>query len=265
MSAPSSRASGALGPGTWLLLVLFLLLAGAGMATWVLARNDGAARFFGVAPRAETASTSPLPPPNTVAAQPLAAPEPEPAQLAAVEQRLARLETETRQAAGSAGRADALLVAFAARRAIDRGVALGYLEPLLIDRFGPTHRQAVATIITAGRRPVSLEQLTAEFDSLGSQLQQRGPDESLWQGFQRELGSLVSIRRADRPNPRPSATFERARTRLAAGKVDLALAEAMRLPGIAQAQPWVARARAYVAAQRALDEVESAALLGPSP
>ena len=39
-------------------------------------------------------------------------------------------------AAGSAGRADAMLVAFAARRAIDRGVALGYLEPLLVQRFG---------------------------------------------------------------------------------------------------------------------------------
>ena len=55
------------------------------------------------------------------------------------------------RAAGSAGRADALLVAFAARRAIDRGVALGYLETLLVERFGPTHQRAVATIVTASR------------------------------------------------------------------------------------------------------------------
>ena len=53
-----------------------------------------------------------------------------------------------RQAVGSAGRTDALVVAFATRRAIDRGVPLGYLETLLVDRFGPRHPRAVATIIT---------------------------------------------------------------------------------------------------------------------
>lgn len=261
MTGPVSRSRTGPGLGTWLLVSLVLLLAGAGVATWVMARNHDVARFFGVsAPAPEPAMTAP---PAPVFAPPESAAS-NGQELAAVEERLGRLEQATRQAAGSAGRADALLVAFAARRAIDRGVALGYLEPLLLDRFGHTNRQAVATIITAGRRPVSLEQLTAEFDALGPKLQQRGPDESLWQGVQRELGSLIAIRRSDRPNPRPSATYERARARLAAGKVDLALAEAMRLPGIDQAQPWIARARTYVAAQRALDEVESAALLGGS-
>ena len=60
---------------------------------------------------------------------------------------------------GSAGRADALVVAFAARRAIDRGVALGYLENLLVDRFGAQHPAAVATIITASHQPVRLNDL----------------------------------------------------------------------------------------------------------
>jgi len=45
----------------------------------------------------------------------------------------------TSAAAGSAGRADALVIAFAARRAVDRGVALGYLENLLVQRFGQQH------------------------------------------------------------------------------------------------------------------------------
>jgi hypothetical protein len=40
----------------------------------------------------------------------------------------------------------------------------------------------------------------------------------------------------------------------------------MRLPGAARANDWVAKARRYVAAHRALDEIESAALLaGPNP
>ena len=38
----------------------------------------------------------------------------------------------------------------------------------------------------------------------------------------------------------------------------------MRLPGAAHASDWVDKARRYVAAHRALDEIESAALLtGP--
>ena len=41
-------------------------------------------------------------------------------------------------------------------------MALGYLEPLLTERFGATHPQAVATIITASRRSVRLDQLTTD-------------------------------------------------------------------------------------------------------
>jgi hypothetical protein len=52
--------------------------------------------------------------------------------------------------------------------------------------------------------------------------------------------------------------------RLAAGDVDQALAETMRLPGATRAGPWIEKARRYVAAHRALDEIESAALLGGS-
>jgi hypothetical protein len=36
----------------------------------------------------------------------------------------------------------------------------------------------------------------------------------------------------------------------------------MRLPGAANAGPWIVRARRYIAAHRALDEIESGALLG---
>jgi hypothetical protein len=251
-----------LGLSAWLLLILVLLLAGAAAATWALARYDGVARFVGVTDELAPAPTAvhalqPLP---AASGQPISLAEAN--RMAVLEARLARLENATQQFAGSAGRADALLVAFAARRAIDRGVALGYLEPLLADRFGADHRQAVATVITASRSPVRLDQLATEFDTLAPQLSRGGPDENLWDATRRELSSLVSIRRADRPNPRPSATAERARQRLAAGQVDQALAETMRLPGIGNGGAWVGRARTYVAAHRALDELESAALLG---
>jgi hypothetical protein len=253
-----------LGVGGWLLLSLALLLTGAAAAVWAMGRYQGAARFLGFDPApkaAQPARVMAMPAPaGQLASGPMLAPD----RLASLEDRIARLENATAQAAGAAGRTDALVIAFAARRAVDRGVALGYLEPLLVDRFGTTHRRAVATVITGARTPVRLEQLTGEFDRLGGTLQGRTPDEGVWSGFKRELGSLVSIRRADRPNLHPSATYGRARTRLASGQVDLALVEAMRLPGIARAEPWVQRARTYVAVHRALDEIESAALL-PTP
>ena len=251
---------------TWtarLAWALLLLVAGAALATWGLSRWEAGARFLGVAPR-PTVQIVRQPPPAAPA--PVAAVDSlgaaDAARIATVESRLAAIEGQAQAAAGSAGRADAMLVAFAARRAIDRGVALGYLEPLLVQRFGRQNQAAVATIVTASRNPVSLDALTAEYREMGPALRGGGPEESWWDGFRRELGSVVSFHRADTPSPRPQARYDRALARLEAGEVNAALAETMRLPGAAHASPWVARARRYIAAHRALDEIESAALLG---
>lgn len=244
-----------------LLIALLLLLGGAAAATWALARYHNAAQLLGVAP-------PPEPRPVRLAATPATPSELRPAinaqRIAMLEQRLARVEGATQRAAGSVGRADALLIAFAARRAIERGVALGYLEPLLVSRFGQQHPRAVATIVTASRQPVRLNELIAEYERLGPELRSGGPDEGLWQAFRRELGSLVEVRRADQPSVKPDARYRRALQRLQAGEVDTALAETLRLPGGAEAGDWIARARRYVAARRALDEVESSALLAGS-
>ena len=240
---------------------LLLLIAGAGLAIWGLSRWDAGARFLGVTPVAP-----PIAAPGLVATPPVAVlSAPQAIELAALEARLDLLERETQSVQGSAGRADALVIAFAARRALERGVALGYLEPLLVERFGQQHQAAVATIVTASRNPVTQGMVLAEFDRLGPLLRGAGPDDDWWTSTRRELGSLVSIRRTDSPSPRPAARFDRARARLGNGEVDAALAEAMRLPGAArpEVQGWIARARRLIAAKRALDEIESAALLGP--
>ena len=249
--------------GARLLIALALILVGAAAATWALARYQNAAKVLGV--------TSPQPMPfraesrgeplfTPTGAAPAAAPGDQ-QRLATLEDRLSRVENVTQRAAGSAGRADALLIAFAARRAIERGVALGYLEPLLVSRFGQQHPRAVATIVTASRQPVRLNKLIADYESLGPDLRAGGPDESLWSAFQREIGSLVEVRRADRPSVKPDARYRRALTRLQAGEVDTALVETMRLPGAPRAAAWTDDARRYVAARRALDEIESSALL----
>lgn len=253
---------------TWtarLAWALLLLLAGAALATWGLSQWEAGARFLGVAPKPALQVVRQAAPPAVVPAQPappLAAADA--ARMATIEARVAAIESQAQAAAGSAGRADAMLIAFAARRAIDRGVALGYLEPLLVQRFGRDNQAAVATIITASRSPVELDALIAEYRNLGPALRGGGPEESWWSGFRRELGSLVSFRRADTPSPLPQARYDRAMARLETGEVDAALAETMRLPGAENAAAWVARARRYIAAHRALDEIESAALLAGS-
>jgi hypothetical protein len=240
---------------------LLLLIAGAALAVWGLSRSVAAAQILGIAPT-PSAPVRLVAPPVAIAPGP-SVPQQE-MRLAAVEGRLAAVENAAQRAQGSAGRADALLVAFAARRAIDRGVALGYLEPLLIERFGGAHEQAVAAIITGARQPVRLDQLVESYAGLGDALRSPGPDESWWTGVRREMGSLISVHRADVPSVRPQARYERAFARLQRGEVDGALTETMRLPGVSRASDWVAQARRYIAVHRALDEVETAALLPTS-
>lgn len=245
-----------------LLIGLLLLLAGAAAMAWALAHYPPMARVLGVAtppPSPRVQSIAAVPAPAATAAPTPARTE---RQIAAVEKRVARAENLSENAAGSAGRADALVVAFAARRAIDRGVALGYLENLLVQRFGQRHRAAVATVITAARKPLRLSDLTAQYEALGPDLRRGGAKEGWWSSISRELGSLVEVHSAERPPTDVDARYARALQHLTMGNADLALAETMRLPGAASAQPWVAQARRYVATQRALDEIESAALLG---
>ena len=79
------------------------------------------------------------------------------------------------------------------------------------------------------------------------------------------MASLVEVHRAERPAANAQARYNRALRRLSAGDVDQALAETMRMPGAARAGGWIAKARRYVAAHRALDEIESGALLAGPP
>ncbi len=246
-----------------LLVGLVLLLVGAAAAIWGLAHYQPAARFLGVVrPVPAQAALTPRPVVLNPAATPESQAQAENPRIAELEARLGRVENATERAEGFAGRADALVVAFAARRAIDRGVTLGYLEPLLVDRFGAQHQAAVATIVTASRTPVRLNDLTAEYEALGPELKRGGPDESWWSGFKREFGSIIEVHSSNRPAVNADARYNRALQRLSTGDVDQALAETMRLPGAPRAGEWTSKARRYIATHRALDEVESAALLG---
>ena len=253
-------------------------LLGLGAMGYVLAHWDAAARVIGVAPAAAPAPIQPVaarPAPQSPPAQRPAraggqqAPEqividPEIARrVAALEARVGQVGTEARAAVGNADRAEGLLVAFAARRALDRGVPLGFLEALLRQRFGQSQPQAVGMIITAAREPVTLQELQGELDQLGPMLTGSAPEQSWWGAFKSELGGLITVRREGTPSQVPTARLGRARRWLESGEVAPALAEVLRMPGRDHAGDWVLKARRYVIARQALDTIETAALLEP--
>lgn len=181
-----------------------------------------------------------------------------------LEQRLSRITLEAESVSGNASRAEGLLVAFAVRRALDRGLSLGYLDAQLRLRFGDAQPNAVKTIIETARDPITLEQLRSRLDELAPQLVGRTEGSgSLWTGFRRELSELFVVRHAGTLSTRASERLDRARRYLSGGQVDKAIDEVGAMPGKDAAKDWLIDARRYHEARRALDLIETAAILEP--
>jgi hypothetical protein len=183
--------------------------------------------------------------------------------VAQLEERLNRITVEAQAASGNAGRAEGLLVAFAARRALDSGTPLGYVEGQLRLRFGQAQPRAVATVINAAREPITLGDLRAGLTDVADQVTTPPPSGDWWEALNHEAAALVTFRKTSTPSPRPQAAFDRAIHYVDAGRVAAALAEVQQLPGRASADRWMQLARRYVEARRALDLIETAAILEP--
>jgi hypothetical protein len=261
-----------------LALPLIAFVAGVAAMAWLLSRWDSAASFLGVAPESPPAQAAPVEPAPALSYEaPVADPGPavDPGagrlvldpettrRVNRLEERLAQLDHQSRAAVGNADRAEGLLVAFAARRAVDRGVSLGYIETLLRERFAASEPQAVATVLTSAQQPVTLQQLQKEFQEVAPHLGGGGPDQSWWRAFRTELAGLVTIRRQGTPSTQPAERLRRANRALDTGQVEVALLEVLRLPNYPRAEGWIAKARRFIGAHRALDRLESAALLEP--
>ena len=183
--------------------------------------------------------------------------------LAAAEQRLARLDLQAQAASGNAGRAEGLLIAFAARRTLGRGEQLGYLADQLRLRFGMAQPEAVRTVIEASAKPIRLDQLIAQFEGLEGDLvvNEEGPSIDR---FQREISNLFVIRRESTPSTRPDRALNRARLSLQNGRIQSAIDEVNTLPGADKAEKWIVDARRYIRIQSALDILETSAVLETS-
>jgi hypothetical protein len=252
----------------WIGLTLAVLLAFALGIAASLRFADDIAAFAGWRTRpAATALAAPAAAPPRV--QPVIV-QPAPPSDPALEARVVEVETQidgiearAEAASSDAERAEGLLLAFAARRALDRGQPLGFLEGMLRERFGGRDAASVAQVIAAAQRPTTLVSLQDGLEALRPRLVARSAEEGAWTGLKRELGSLFVLRRADTPSQAPSDRFDRATRALQQGHADVAATEVARMPGAPGAADWLAQARRYTLARNALDRLETAALLAP--
>ena len=183
--------------------------------------------------------------------------------MAELEQRMTKLNLEAEAASGNAARAEGLLIASAARRSVERGAPLGYLEDQLKLRFGNAQPNAVATLAEISRSPVTLDALEQGLSALEPSLIDMPRDANVVTRVRDELSNLFVIRRASAPSPAPEKRYERAKVFLETGRAQAAIGEVQRMPGHDAAQAWLALAQRYVRAQRALDLIETAAILEP--
>lgn len=185
------------------------------------------------------------------------------ARLAMLEDRFSRIDFKADAASGNAARAEGLLIASSARRLIERGEPLGYVADQLQLRFADAQPQAVATITAFSRSPVTIDQLTARLEALAPDLTDTSEDTNFLDRTRQELASLFTVH-SDSPSLlAPEARIDRARLMLTARRIGSAIDEVERLPGAEAANKWIADARRFDDAQKALDLLETTAMLEP--
>jgi hypothetical protein len=243
-----------------LIIASLFFVGGIGLAGWVLTRTE----------IGETLLTRQEPSPLTIDASKLNTPESAPpvtdqmVRIAALEARVARAEAAvTAGATASAApsnRISGLILAFAARRALDRGQALGPVEGELKAQFGTSKPHLVAAVMAAASEPTTLTQIQTEFAALVPSLSSDGG--GWWDHLTAGLASLVAVRSASTKPNDPAQLLDHAQKALAAGQVGEALSDVVNLPNRSAASAWISKARRYAEAQRALDALEASAFEG---
>ncbi len=250
-----------------------IFVAGAATLVWAINHWNGARTLIIGETAPSVAETKVAPP---LAQKPPTAATPDPSlsspsageSVSALEERMVAIGDDATAASGNATRAEGLMLAFAARRAIERGQALGYLEPAIRQHFGATQPAAVAIILSAARQPVTLGTLSNELIRLEPQLLGSGPNEGFFARISRNFSDLIVFRNAATPSTRASDRLLRAKQYLSAGSIDLALAEVSAMPGApgADVASWKARASQFQQTQRALEVLEATSVsVAPTP
>ena len=261
ISPPSSGPS-----RSWrraIILPILFFVGGIGATAWFLTSTDTGSGLI----------ASPPPPiavdPSRIAAAANPPSADVAARIAELETRLARAEAAPAGQGGGSTASDrvtGLVIAFAARRALERGQPLGPIEAELQAHFGASQAHLVAAVAAAAQRPVSLDQLRTEFDKISPSLS--GSSDGWWARITGGLASLFTVRDAAQPSSDAATVLKRADAALEQGKVATALEEVAKLPSRAAANDWIDLAKRYVSATTALDALEASAFKGeatPAP
>jgi hypothetical protein len=163
----------------------------------------------------------------------------------------------------SGSQAEALLLVLNARRAIEAGKPLGDLATRLQVTFGQAQPQALATINSAAREPISNARLLKDFDAIAPGLSQ--PTGTAWDRARYEIATLFVLRRADAKPTALAARVEKAREAIIAGDIAAAARMAKALPSKEAAYDWLAEANRAILVRQALDSLDRAAALAVPP
>lgn len=244
-----------------IVILLFLaFVGGVGMTAWI-ASQYGLAGWrnasVAIPKSAPVIATKPAP---TVA---LPAPQPMPvvAPPAPVDGAAGGAGDGAATAIDTTNRSEAMMIAFAARRAIEGGTSLGNIAGQLQQRFGASAPDAVQNIIAGAQQPVTLSGLQSEFDGFDDKLANASVDAGIWVNMQRELSQLFVLRRGTMPRNSPVMRLDRARQMVNSGDITGAVNQVAPMPGAAVAANWLQRAQRYIATENALNVIERAALV----
>ena len=244
-----------------LILPGLFFVGGIGATAWFLTSTETGMNLIAPAPSPIAVDPARIAAPDAVASPDVDA------RIAALEMRLSKAEALPPGMGGTSNasdRATGLVIAFAARRALERGQPLGPIEAELHSHFGSTKPHLIAAIVAAAQSPVTLEQLSAEFEKISPGLARN--DSGWWAQLTGSLSALVTVRDSARVSDDPATLLISARSALDAGRVADALEQVAKLPGRAAANEWMAMAKRYVAADAALDALEASAFEGvPAP
>jgi hypothetical protein len=245
--------------GRSLILPALFFVGGVAATGWVLTSTDFGTQLVSQ-PAPEPIAIDPVkmaaPPPAAVAPPPMA--DDVAARIAAIEGRLARAEASGGSSgAGLSTQLSRVMLAIAARRALEAGRGLGGLQGELEQQFGADAPYLVAAIASAAKQPVTLTALNSEFASLAPALS--GSGDKWWARISNSFSNLVTVRDGKTKSDDPAALVVRAEAALKMGNVAAAVEAVSQTPNRAIAADWIAKAKRYAAAMQAVDALEAKA------
>lgn len=184
--------------------------------------------------------------------------------IGALEARLAQAEAATGPGAatGTSSRVTGLVLAFAARRAWERGQPLGEIESELRGHFANNELRFVDTISRNAKLGITNQKLKASFAELVPEI--AGANATLWERFSNGMSSIISIRSGANGREGPEGLLNKAKVAVEAGDFETAINKLEQHPRRASAQKWLDDARQYVEMEKALDALEASAFAAPA-